>query len=171
MSIPRTLLPVLLFINVGAFPAASQTPPVCLDPIGNVVPAYADFTIPDMAFATVRPPVGPVILYQPSLLTAHGLLQWFVYHHECFETDTSTIKGAVASAASTIRVGYPQASTTTPEIAPAEAPASPITRSDRPWAEARICPETDSLSSVDPATIVADHPRPSIISPPARRAG
>ena len=37
-------------------------------------------------------------------------------------------------------------------------PANPIIKSDNPWADARNSSGTDSLSSVEPATIVQDHP-------------
>jgi len=60
----------------------------------------------------------------------HGYLPWTVVRW--VENDTSTISGTVASAASSVSVEYPHPSTITPEIAPAVAPASPITRSDSP---------------------------------------
>src|SRR5438552_11449424 len=84
---------------------------------------------------------------------------------------SSPISGPVARAASSASVAYPQAWTTTPESAPAVAPASPIVRSDRPWADARSSAGTASLSSVEPATIAADQPSPTSVSPAARRAG
>lgn len=62
---------------------AAQSAPLCLDPFGNSVPALPDPSIPDIAFATFRPGVGPVILYQPVVVTAPGPLRLFMYYHEC----------------------------------------------------------------------------------------
>src|SRR6059058_904943 len=80
----------------------------------------------------------------------------------------STINGTVAIAATNARTGYPQALTTTPDSAPAEAPAKPMIRSDNPCADARRSSDTDSVSSVEPATIVHDQPSPTANSPAPR---
>ena len=53
--------------------------------------------------------------------------------------------------------------------APADAPAKPMIRSDNPCADARRSSGTDSVSSVEPATIVHDQPSPTANSPAARR--
>src|SRR5882672_3392552 len=83
----------------------------------------------------------------------------------------STINGTVAIAAANASTGNPQALITTPDSAPADAPASPMTRSENPWADARRSSGTDSVRSVEPATIVHDQPRPTAKSPAPRRAG
>jgi hypothetical protein len=44
----------------------------------------------------------------------------------------TTMNGVVASAAMSASIGNPQASTITPDSAPADAPASPMVRSERP---------------------------------------
>src|SRR6185369_18029410 len=55
--------------------------------------------------------------------------------------------------------------TTSPLSAPEVAAARPMTRSDRPCTEGRLTAPTDSVTRVEPPTIVPDHPSPSITRP------
>ena len=64
-----------------------------------------------------------------------------------------------------VSVAYDDHATTSPLSAPADAAASPITKSDRPCTEGLFSTPTDSVSSVDPATMVPDQPIPSSVRP------
>ena len=83
MQLRKSLFVAGAVLSLVARPVSAQTPPSCFDPLGNPVPAFPDPTIPDIAFATVRAPIGPVILYQPAVVTAPNALRYFIYFHEC----------------------------------------------------------------------------------------
>jgi hypothetical protein len=52
--------------------------------MGRPVPSIPDPSIPDIAMAGISPAYGPVILYNPAIVSrARPATQTFFYYHEC----------------------------------------------------------------------------------------